>query len=93
VLAWGGTCVILGAPKCAPEASFVVNSMYHDNNIMGCRYGAGRPHKDIPLFVDLYLAGRLKLDQLVTKTYDLGDIQQTLDDMHNGDLARGVLKL
>ena len=44
---------------------------------MGCRYGAGRPHKDIPLIVDLYLAGRLKLDELVTKTYDLDDIQQT----------------
>ena len=35
-----------------------------------------RPHKDIPLFVDLYLAGRLKLDELVTRTYDLADIQQ-----------------
>jgi Zn-dependent alcohol dehydrogenase len=91
VLDWGGTCVILGVPKFGTEASFVVNSMYNDKNIMGCRYGAGRPHKDIPLFVDLYLAGRLKLDQLVSKTYDLADIQSTLDDMHNGDLARGVL--
>ena len=33
-------------------------------------------------FVDLYLAGRLKLDELVTKTYPIDDIQQTLDDMH-----------
>ena len=35
--------------------------------------------------------GADKLDQLVSKTYDLADIQSTLDDMHNGDLARGVL--
>jgi len=92
-LDWGGTCVILGVPKFGTEASFLVSGMYNDKTIMGCRYGAGRPHKDIPLFVDLYLAGRLKLDQLVTKTYAIDDIQSTLDDMHNGDLARGVLQI
>jgi Zn-dependent alcohol dehydrogenase len=91
LLDWGGTCVMLGVPKLGSEATFVVNSMYNDKTIMGCRYGAGRPHKDIPLFVDLYQAGRLKLDELVTQTYPLEDIQRTLDDMHNGDLARGVL--
>ncbi len=90
-LDWGGTCVILGVPKFGTEASFLVSGMYNDKNIMGCRYGAGRPHKDIPLFVDLYLAGRLKLDELVTKTYAIEDINQTIEDMHNGDLARGVL--
>jgi S-(hydroxymethyl)glutathione dehydrogenase/alcohol dehydrogenase len=93
LLDWGGTCVILGVPKLGTEADFMVASMYNDKTIMGCRYGAGRPHKDIPLFVDLYLAGRLKLDELVTRTYPLEDIEQTIDDMHHGDLARGVLKL
>jgi S-(hydroxymethyl)glutathione dehydrogenase/alcohol dehydrogenase len=92
-LDWGGTAVVLGVPKFGTEASFLVSSMYNDKTIMGCRYGAGRPHKDIPLFVDLYLAGRLKLDELVTRTYDLGEIQQTIDDMHDGDLARGVLRI
>jgi Zn-dependent alcohol dehydrogenase len=91
LLDWGGTAVILGVPKFGTEASFLVSGMYNDKTIMGCRYGAGRPHKDIPLFVDLYLAGRLKLDELVTKTYALEDIDQTIEDMHNGDLARGVL--
>jgi Zn-dependent alcohol dehydrogenase len=93
LLDWGGTCVILGVPKFGTEASFQVSTLYNDKTIMGCRYGAGRPHKDIPLFVDLYLAGRLKLDDLVTRTYDLADIGQTIDDMHHGELARGVLKL
>lgn len=93
LLDWGGTCVILGVPKLGTEAAFQVSTLYNDKTIMGCRYGAGRPHKDIPLFVDLYLAGRLKLDELVTRTYPLDDIQHTIDDMHHGDLARGVLKL
>ncbi len=91
LLDWGGTCVILGVPKFGTEVPFLVSGMYNDKTIMGCRYGAGRPHKDIPLFVDLYKAGRLKLDELVTKTYPLEDVERTIDDMHHGDLARGVL--
>jgi S-(hydroxymethyl)glutathione dehydrogenase/alcohol dehydrogenase len=69
----------------------MVADMYVDKTIMGCRYGSARPHHDIPLLVELYLAGRLKLDELVTRTYPLEDIQRTLDDMGSGELARGVL--
>ena len=91
LLDWGGTCVILGVPKVGTEASFVVHGLYNDKTIMGCRYGSARPHHDFPLLVDLYLAGRLKLDELVSRTYPLEDVQQTFDDMHGGELARGVL--
>jgi S-(hydroxymethyl)glutathione dehydrogenase/alcohol dehydrogenase len=90
-LDWGGTCVLLGVPKLGTEASFVVNTLYNDKSILGCRYGTARPHHDIPLFVELYKAGRLKLDELVSATYDVGDVQQALTDMHEGKLNRGVL--
>ena len=56
LLDWGGSCVLLGVPKFGSEASFVVNSLYNDKSILGCRYGAARPHHDIPLFIDLYKA-------------------------------------
>ena len=92
LLDWGGTAVILGVPKLGTEASFVVQGMYNDKTIMGCRYGASRPHLDIPRYVELYQAGLLKLDELVTKTYPMADVQQTLDDLHAGELARGVLE-
>ena len=85
--------MILGVPKLGTEADFMVASLYNDKTIMGCRYGAGRPHKDIPLFVDLYLAGRLKLDELVTKTYPLDQIDAALHELHEGELARGVLEV
>jgi Zn-dependent alcohol dehydrogenase len=69
LLDWGGTLVMLGVPKMGSEASFVVNTMYNDKTIMGCRYGSARPQYDIPLMVRLYQAGRLKLDELVSQTY------------------------
>ena len=93
LLDWGGSCVLLGVPRLGTEASFVVNSLYNDKSILGCRYGSTRPHHDIPMYVRFYLDGRLQLDEMVSQVYDLGDVQQALDDMHAGKLNRGVLRL
>lgn len=90
-LDWGGQCILLGVPKLGTEASFVVADMYNDKSILGCRYGSSRPRHDIPLIIDLYRAGRVKLDELVTKTCSLDDVETLIDDMKAGRLARGVM--
>jgi Zn-dependent alcohol dehydrogenase len=93
MLDWGGSCIMLGVPKIGTEVSFVVNAMYNDKSIMGCRYGAARPHYDIPLIVDFYKTGRFLLDEMVTQVYDLAEVQQALDDLEAGKLNRAVLSL
>jgi Zn-dependent alcohol dehydrogenase len=93
LLDWGGNLVMLGVPRMGSEASFVVNTMYNDKTIMGCRYGSARPQYDIPLMVRLYRAGRLKLDELVSATYPLEEFNKALEELHEGKLARGVLTL
>ena len=91
MLDWGGNCVLVGVPKLGTEATFVVNALYNDKSIMGCRYGTTRPHHDIPMYLELYKQGRLKLDELVTCTYPLQQVQSAVDDLHAGKLNRGVL--
>ncbi len=59
--------------------------------IRGCSYGSVNPQRDIPLLLDLYAAGKLKLDQLITRRYRLGDINQAYADMLSGELARGII--
>src|SRR4051794_18445011 len=93
LLDWGGQCVLLGVPKIGTEASFVINSLYNDKSILGCRYGSTRPHHDIPMFVRFCLDGRLDLQSMVSQVYDLADVQTALDDLHHGKLNRGVLSL
>ena len=93
MLDWGGSCVLLGVPKLGTEASFVVNTLYNDKSILGCRYGSTRPHHDIPMFVQFCLDGRLDLQSMVSQVYDLADIRTALDDLHHGKLNRGVLAL
>ena len=69
----------------------MVNTLYNDKSILGCRYGSARPHHDIPLFVDLYKAGKLKLDELVSATFAPEQVSDALEAMGGGALNRAVL--
>jgi Zn-dependent alcohol dehydrogenase len=91
-LAPGGTLTIVGVPKLGSKFEFPVHTIYNNKAILGCRYGAARPRKDFAMLADLYLAGRLKIDELVTEHYPLDDFQRALDDLHAGHLARGVFQ-
>jgi S-(hydroxymethyl)glutathione dehydrogenase/alcohol dehydrogenase len=92
VLDWGGNCVIIGVPPPDAELHALIGRLTHvDRGLMGCRYGSTRPHHDIPLFIELYRQGRLKLDELVSQTYPLEGFDTVVADMHEGKLARGVL--
>ena len=59
--------------------------------IQGAMFGQSNPNWDILRQLELYRSGVLKLDELVTKTYSLDEIQQGYQDMHDGKNIRGVL--
>jgi S-(hydroxymethyl)glutathione dehydrogenase/alcohol dehydrogenase len=50
-----------------------------------------RPNVDFPWLVDLYMDGRLKLDELISRTYALAEINEGFAAMLSGDVARGVV--
>jgi S-(hydroxymethyl)glutathione dehydrogenase/alcohol dehydrogenase len=89
----GGTMTIVGVPKVGTSWDFVIHSLYQNKSILGCRYGAARPQRDFPMLADLYLSGRLKIDELITRHYTLDDFDRALDDLRAGHLARGVFAM
>jgi Zn-dependent alcohol dehydrogenase len=86
-----GQAVLLGVPPATAEASFLVSSLFLDKSVLGCRYGASRPQRDIALYADLYREGRLLLDELITQTYPVEDFEKAAQDAEAGRVARGVL--
>jgi S-(hydroxymethyl)glutathione dehydrogenase/alcohol dehydrogenase len=54
-------------------------------------YGKCRPQLDFPKIIQLYRKGELKLDQMITREYDLEDLLQAFDDMLTGKNAKGVI--
>ncbi len=59
--------------------------------LRGSLFGECNPRADIPRLLNLYEAGLLKLDEMVTTEYRLEDINQGYDDMKSGKIMRGVI--
>jgi Zn-dependent alcohol dehydrogenase len=89
----GGALTVVGVPKLGTKFDFVVHALYQNKAILGCRYGTARPRRDFPMLADLYLGGRLKIDELITRRYALDDFPAALEDLKSGSLARGVFAL
>jgi S-(hydroxymethyl)glutathione dehydrogenase/alcohol dehydrogenase len=62
-----------------------------EKTLKGTLYGSVRPNVDFPWLVDLYMDGRLKVDELVSRTYALQEINEGFAAMLSGDVARGVV--
>lgn len=62
-----------------------------EKTIKGSYYGSVSPRRDFPLLIDLYLAGKLKLDELISREYHLEQINEACAAMLSGDVARGVI--
>lgn len=87
----GGTCTLVGV---APlDAQLAVNAQMAvvDDKILQGAMAPFYPRRDIPMLCDLYLAGRLKVDELITKNYVLDEINVAFAEMAEGKLARGLL--
>ncbi len=89
----GGALTLVGVPKMGSSLEFVVHALYQNKAILGCRYGTARPRVDFPMLADLYLNGRLKIDELITHHYTLDEFSTGIEDLRRGQLARGVFNL
>ena len=49
------------------------------------------PLVDVPLLIGLYQAGKLKLDELITRRYSLDQVNEGYQDMLDGKNIRGVI--
>jgi S-(hydroxymethyl)glutathione dehydrogenase/alcohol dehydrogenase len=90
----GGTVVVTGMPSTKEPPGIPVSLLAmaaYQKRIQGCLFGMGSPSLEIRRQVDLYRSGRLKLDELITTRYRLGDINQAVDDLMAGNNIRGVV--
>ncbi len=62
-----------------------------EKQVVGSLFGSANPRLDIPRLLGLYDAGQLKLDELITRTYRLDEINHGYEDMREGRNLRGVI--
>jgi Zn-dependent alcohol dehydrogenase len=93
VIGRGGMAVVVGVAK--PSDSTSVRTMtlpFEEKTLTGSYFGSCVPRVDFPRMLALYTAGRLKLDELITRRYAIEEAAQAFADLESGKNARGVIE-
>ena len=86
----GGTATLIGLPEQRP-IPLPPGTFNGERKIQGCSMGSVRFPTDLPYLLGLYRAGRLKLDELVSRQIRLEEINESYDAIGRGDIARSVI--
>jgi alcohol dehydrogenase (nicotinoprotein) len=91
----GGTVVITGMGSLSEltiQLPSTVMALFK-KTVKGTLFGDANPTYDIPKILGLYRSGRVKLDELITRTYSLDEVNQGYEDLEAGKNVRGVVAL
>jgi S-(hydroxymethyl)glutathione dehydrogenase/alcohol dehydrogenase len=87
----GGQALLIGmAPPGARVGIDALTTTLEERSVRGSWYGSCVPLRDLPLLVDLYRDGRLRLDPLITQI-GLDDVNDAFARMEAGETARSVI--
>ena len=95
-IAKGGTVVVTGMAANSEPAAIPIHLLAlggMQKTIRGALFGMCSPPVDILRQIDLYRSGKLKLDEMITRRYQLDDINSAVDDLAEGRNIRGVVTL
>ena len=62
-----------------------------ERRLIGASYGSARIFDDFPRMVDLYLDGKLRIDELITHQYSIDEANEAFEALANGQNARGLI--
>jgi S-(hydroxymethyl)glutathione dehydrogenase/alcohol dehydrogenase len=94
VTAKGGTCVLtaIGSLLDTQVTLNLAMLTLMQKNLQGTIFGGGNPQYDIPQLLSMYKAGKLNLDDMVTRQYKLEQINEGYQDMLDGKNIRGIIR-
>ncbi|MFO7322454.1 MAG: Zn-dependent alcohol dehydrogenase [Chloroflexota bacterium] len=89
----GGTAVLAGLSQMGSGTNLpgaVITRQ--EKTVKGSYYGSVNPSRDFPMLLDLYMAGKLKLDELISREYRLEQVNEAFETMLSGEIARGIIR-
>ena len=87
----GGTATVVGMIPEGTRIELEGSAFLDEKRIQGSNMGSNRFRTDMPRYVELYRQGRLKLDEMVTQTITLDEINRAFDEMKSGSVNRSVI--
>ncbi|MDE0940670.1 MAG: hypothetical protein OSA43_12010 [Pirellulales bacterium] len=87
----GGLCAFASHPVHGSRISLDTFELICGKQIMGSWGGGSDPDRDISIYANLYLKGKLPLDKLITNRYGLEEVNQALDDLEQNKVVRPLI--
>jgi S-(hydroxymethyl)glutathione dehydrogenase/alcohol dehydrogenase len=91
MLGKGGTATVIGMVPMGQRLEIDATQLISGKRLQGSNMGSNRFRVDMPQYVDWYLAGKLKLDELVSGTMPLDDINAGFKALASGEVARQLI--
>ncbi len=88
----GGTATVIGMIPVGTMVEFHGPEFLMERKIQGSRMGSNRFRVDMPRFVDFYLAGKLHLDDMISRRIKLEDVNEAFAELATGNVARSVIE-
>jgi S-(hydroxymethyl)glutathione dehydrogenase/alcohol dehydrogenase len=87
----GGTATVIGMIPLGENVEIPGFELLYEKRLQGSNMGSNRFRVDMPRYIDLYMDGRLKLDELVSQHIALDDVNDGFEAMKAGSVARSVI--
>jgi S-(hydroxymethyl)glutathione dehydrogenase/alcohol dehydrogenase len=87
----GGTANIIGMIPVGQTISLMGAAFLGEKRIQGSLMGSNRFPVDMPRLCDMYMSGKLKLDDMISRRLKLAEVNDAFDEMKRGEIARSVI--
>ena len=87
----GGTCVIVGVSPAGTKLSIDPGLFLQQRILTGSSFGGGRQRTDVPTLIDLYMNGKYRLDEMISRRVPLEELNNAFDLMLAGEVKRSVV--
>jgi len=88
-----GRTVLVGVPRVGEKARLYTLPLYFGKTLRGSHGGQAEPATDIPRYVNLWRLGRLHLQEMITHTLPLGEINDAIALLRTGGAGRCVIRM
>jgi Zn-dependent alcohol dehydrogenase len=90
----GGQSILVGVPSMdvMVEVPAFFGVVLMEKTIKGCWYGSSNVQRDVPRLLEHYRNGDLKLDELISRTIKVDQVNEAFDAMKTGEVARSVIE-
>ena len=87
----GGTATVVGMIPQGEMVEIPGPEFLREKKIQGSSMGSNHFKVDMPVYIDFYKRGLLRLDEMITQTAPLSEVNDRLRAMRDGEVARSVL--